>query len=154
MKSILNNTGVVVGARMVVGILFVVASADKIADPMAFAASIANYKLLPQTVNLLVATVLPWMELISGLFLVFGVLRNGAGLILSSLMAVFTALVISALARGLDISCGCFTQDPSAARIGWWKVAENTGLFILSLIPTMSSNSALSIEHIIAQSKG
>lgn len=151
MKTIINNTYVVVAARMVVGVLFVIASADKIADPAAFAAAISNYKLVPEFVALVVATVLPWMELTCGVFLVFGVFRNGAGLIITCLMGVFTVLVISALVRGLDITCGCFTQDPSAARIGWWKVAENTGLLILSLVPTFSANSSLSIEHTMAE---
>ena len=149
--KIINNTYVVVAARMVIGVLFVIASADKIADPAAFATSISSYKLVPEFVALVVATVLPWMELICGVFLVFGVFRNGAGLVLTCLMAIFTVLVISALVRGLDISCGCFTQDPSAARIGWWKVAENTGLFIFSLVPTFSTNSSLSIEHTMAE---
>lgn len=151
MRTLLNNTYVIVVARIVLGATFVIASADKIADPAAFAASIANYKLVASTFALVIATVLPWIELISGLFLVFGVFRNGAGLILTCLMAVFTVLVISALLRGLDITCGCFTQDPSAARIGWWKVSVNIGLFILSLVPTLSTNSSFSIDRMIVE---
>jgi hypothetical protein len=45
----------------------------------------------------------------------------------------FTILVFSALSRGLDISCGCFSQDPHVNKIGYQKIAENFGLIILSL---------------------
>lgn len=150
-KSILNNTYTILIARLVLGALFIVASFDKIADPLAFAASITNYKLTSSFVALASATVLPWIELICGVLLLLGFLRNGAGLVLMCLMAVFTVAVISALARGLDISCGCFTQDPTAARIGWWKVGENIGLLLLSAIVTFSKNPALSVEQMFGR---
>jgi len=154
MKSMIDRTPVVLGARLVVGAALVLASIDKIADPVAFAASIGNYQLIPHLPALVVATVLPWTELISGLFLVFGIFRRGAGLIAACLMAVFTALVISALARGLDIACGCFTQDPAAARIGWGKVLEDGTLFVLSLVAAFSPNSSISAERMIAHRAG
>jgi hypothetical protein len=45
----------------------------------------------------------------------------------------FTILVASALMRGLDISCGCFTQDPNVRKIGYQKILENCGLIVLSV---------------------
>ena len=153
-KTIINNTFLIVGIRLILGMVFIVASADKIADPNAFATSVTNYKVVGQDFALVVATVLPWMELISGLFLLLGVFRRGAGLLMTVLMAAFTTLIASAILRGLDISCGCFTQDPSAARIGWWKVAEDLGLFVLSLVPTFSTNSSISIERYMARRSG
>ena len=57
--------------------------------------------------------VLPWLELCSGVLLVTGLwLRASAG-IATALFGVFTLAVLSALLRGLDISCGCFgTSSP------------------------------------------
>lgn len=158
MRQILQNTYVALFARVVLGVLFIAASVDKVSDPTAFAVSIEGYKLLPHNAALVAATVLPWMELICGVLLVLGVFHRGAGLLLFGLLVVFTVAVVSALVRGLDISCGCFTQDPTAARIGWQKIAENLGLIGLSLLVTLSQSSWLSIENVmkkgVVQSKG
>jgi uncharacterized membrane protein YphA (DoxX/SURF4 family) len=149
MKQILQNNYVVLLARVILGVLFIVASIDKVSDPAAFAVSVESYKLLSHNAALVVATVLPWMELICGVLLVLGVLHRGAGLLLFGLLVVFTVAVVSALVRGLDISCGCFTQDPNAAKIGWQKIVENLGLIGLSLLVTLSQSSWLSIENMM-----
>jgi hypothetical protein len=49
------------------------------------------------------------------------------------MLAGFTVLIASALLRGLDISCGCFSQDPNVSKIGFQKIAENCGLIVLSV---------------------
>jgi putative oxidoreductase len=149
MRQIFQNTYVVLLARVVLGVLFIVASVDKVSDPNAFAVSIDSYKLLPHNASLVAATVLPWMELICGALLVFGLFHRGAGLLLFGLLVVFTVAVVSALVRDLDISCGCFTQDPNAAKIGWQKIVENLGLIGLSLLVTLSQSSWLSVENVM-----
>ncbi|MEK9136220.1 MAG: MauE/DoxX family redox-associated membrane protein, partial [Bacteroidota bacterium] len=147
MRQVLQNNYLVMLARAVLGVLFIVASADKVSDPTAFAVTVESYKLLSHNAALVVATVLPWMELICGVLLVLGVFHRGAGLLLFGLLVVFTVAVVSALVRGLDISCGCFTQDPNAAKIGWLEVVENLALIGLSLLVTLSQSSWLSIEN-------
>jgi putative oxidoreductase len=117
--------------RSVLGGMFIIASLDKIVDPAAFAASILNYQLIGFHVSMFVATILPWVELLAGLGLLLGVFPRGSALTATLLMLVFTALVGITLARGLDISCGCFSQDPGAGKIGIQKLMEN---FFLSLV--------------------
>lgn len=90
------------------GAIFVYAAVLKIRDPAAFAQAIKYYKLMPLgTVNAM-ALLLPWWELAAGLaILVPHWRRAGAGVIFA-LLLVFTVAVGLAIARGLDISCGCF----------------------------------------------
>ncbi|MDH3252943.1 MAG: DoxX family membrane protein [Ignavibacteria bacterium] len=111
--------------RVVVGFLFIAASIDKISSPDAFAEAIGNYRIIPAVAVLPAATVLPWIELLCGLALVLGFWTRGSALLISVLLVAFTFAVISALVRGLDISCGCFTLDPTAQRVGWSKIGEN-----------------------------
>jgi putative oxidoreductase len=127
-------------ARAVLGLLFVAASIDKIADPAAFAASIGNYKIVSHALALALATLLPWIELLCGLGLLAGVVRRGSSLLLFCLMVMFTIAVSSAIVRGLDISCGCFTQDPAAGKIGLTKIVENV-LLIFGLVLLFFSTS-------------
>jgi putative oxidoreductase len=119
--------------RVVVGFLFIAASIDKIASPDTFAAAIGNYHLLPSSLLVPVATVLPWMELLCGIGLVSGFHDRGSALLVSCMLIVFTLAVFTALFRGLDISCGCFTLDPGVRHVGWSKIIENLLLLGASL---------------------
>ena len=96
--------------RIILGWVFLCAGGLKIADPAAFAGSVAAYKLLPTFGNYLVAATLPWVEVFCGLLLIIGYrVRAGASLVLL-MNLVFAVAIISAIVRGLDIDCGCFRQ--------------------------------------------
>lgn len=152
MKSFLENRYTVLTARIILGFIFVVASIDKIANPNAFAVSIGYYKLVGPSAALLIATILPWLELLCGLFLIFGILLRGSSLLTLMMLVVFTAGVISGIGRGLDISCGCFTRDPNVDKIGWMKVAENCGLIVLGIFALFSKGSRFSINKLFSES--
>lgn len=149
MSGLRLNDSICLAARVVLGAVFIVASIEKIADPSAFAVSINNYRILPEALSLVVATPLPWIELLCGFGLLFGFFQRGSSVLTLVMLVVFTAAIVSGLLRGLDISCGCFTQDPTVARIGWGKVAENTGLIILACIPLLSRGRPITIESIL-----
>lgn len=151
MKQVLANDYLTLTARTFLGFLFILASIDKIADPAAFAASIGNYKIVSGALRMVFATVLPWVELLCGLCLLAGILTRGSSFLLTSLLVVFTLAIISALLRGLDITCGCFTQDPDAGKVGWMKVAENAGLIFLGLFTLFSTSVKFSLQSYLAR---
>lgn len=133
-KSILSNQYVILALRLLLGLTFLFASIDKISNPSEFATAVTNYKLITGPATLIVATVLPWIELLCGLAVLSGLYLRGATLLLCLMLSVFTLAVITGLIRGLDISCGCFTLDPDLNRIGWQKVFENLGLILAGII--------------------
>jgi uncharacterized membrane protein YphA (DoxX/SURF4 family) len=126
--------------------MFVVVSLEKIVEPAAFAQSIANYNILSFPVSLVLATIVPWLELVCGLCILFGLFLRGSSLLLSILLGIFTLAVLSALLRGLDIACGCFTQDPTVGKIGWIKIIQNLALLALALFLYFSTSVKFSIE--------
>ncbi len=122
--------------RLLVGGIFIYAGYVKIMDPAGFAKNIYQYQLLPNdaAVNL-TALYLPWLEVVCGGLLILAPrFRRGASALILTMLVVFTGAVVISILRGLDISCGCLSTDPDAARIGWKKVAENAGLAILTAI--------------------
>ena len=152
MKTLLNNAHLVLLVRLFIGLLFIVSSLEKIVDPAAFAQSIAAYKILPTWLPIILATVLPWLELLCGFSVLFGAFTKGSSIILTAMLLVFTAAVIAALVRGLDISCGCFTQDPTAGKIGWMKVLQNTTLTVLTLFLYFSNTESFTLLHYVRES--
>ncbi len=147
MKKILSNDYLILGLRTVLGFIFVIASIEKMADPAAFATSIGNYKLVSSSIALFVATYLPWIELLAGLGILFGIFSRGSSLLILIMLVVFTAGIVSAVMRGLDISCGCFTQDPTVGKVGWYKVGENIGMILGSLVLFYSHSLRFSLEQ-------
>ncbi len=119
-------------ARLILGVVFIYASIDKIAHPAAFAEAVYNYQILPDLLINPTALVLPWLELVLGLFLITGLFREGSAFIVTALMAVFLSAMIFNLARGLDIHCGCFstsTEGTGGAPMGWYVFRD--GLFLI-----------------------
>ena len=133
-KALLSNEYVLLAARLLLGLTFLIASIDKIADPGLFANAIANYKLISGWPTMLVATLLPWIELLCGLSVLFGLHLRGSSFLLFLMLTMFTLAVMTGLIRGLDISCGCFTLDPQVHKIGWQKILENLGLIAVSVL--------------------
>ena len=94
--------------RITVGALFAYAGSLKVMNPGQFATDIEHYRLLPHLVIEPLAFYLPWLEIVSGAAVMLGPGRRGGLALLLALTLVFTTAIGSALARHLDISCGCF----------------------------------------------
>lgn len=70
-------------ARLVLAGVFIAASLPKLAQPLAFAQTVANYRLLPESAVTLTALALPWLELVAGGALLVGFLSDSAALLLA-----------------------------------------------------------------------
>jgi len=94
--------------RIVLGGLFVYAGAVKALEPLDFAQSVGNYRLVGPALSFLAGLVLPWLEILAGACLALGLWKRGAALVISGLLVFFVALTAVTMARGLDVDCGCF----------------------------------------------
>lgn len=109
---------------VILGALFIYAGAVKVLEPVRFASDIENYHLLPWPVGVRLAFYLPWLEILCGLALIFRRLYSGALVLVFGLMLVFIGAAISAKARGLDISCGCFGHVSDQLSFAWHLVLD------------------------------
>ncbi len=131
-KSILNNPYLTLLIRIILGLVFIISSIEKIIDPESFAVSITNYRIFPIFAVNFVAIIVPWVELITGLFVLFGFVIKESSFIVNIMLIIFIILIASAFIRGLDIECGCFgTLD--GQKVGLQKIIENVVLLILGL---------------------
>lgn len=132
MKNIFANKYFLLLSRVILGFIFIYAGMEKISDPEGFARSINNYKLLPFSFINVAALILPWVEVTTGLLLLFGIVSKESAFILSSLLIVFFIAITISLFRGLNIDCGCF-GTAGGAKVGIQKLAENFLLILLGI---------------------
>ena len=119
--------------RLAVGGAFVVAGALKIAAPEKFAEDVSNYRLLPRELINLVAILLPWVEVVAGFFVIVGLWLRSAALVITSMTVMFLVVITSALARGLNIECGCFGTI-GGKHVGLTNLAIDSALFCLAAL--------------------
>ncbi len=119
--------------QICLALLFLYSGGIKIFQPMAFARALYNYHLLPDSLLYPVAVVLPYLEFVTGFLLLIDRLRLAALDVAIILLAVFTLAVASALVRGLDISCGCFSLAPDGRHVSVLKILENLVLIAVAI---------------------
>ncbi len=112
--------------------IFIYAAVLKIAEPAEFARAIKYYKMVPLALVNLMAVILPWWEIFAGVAVLIPKWRKAAATILLGLGVVFAIAVLTAMVRGLDITCGCFGQH--SARAGLQTLAVDLFIVVASLI--------------------
>lgn len=130
--------------RLIIGFVFIYAAIGKIADPQTFAKEILNYKIVGVELARAISIFLPWVEVIVGIFLVFGICSQTSALISTILLLLFTFAVLSAMIRGLNINCGCFTHY--VEYVGWKKIIENFLLMLSSFYVFLYPQSFFTID--------
>lgn len=113
----------IVFIRVLLGVIFIYASYDKILDPGKFARDIANYHIIPFGLENLIAIILPWLELFIGIGLIAGLMVDGSSMISGGLMTIFILFILQAMLRGFNIECGCGLKE--GEMVGWNKILEN-----------------------------
>ncbi|MBW2623691.1 MAG: DoxX family membrane protein [Deltaproteobacteria bacterium] len=101
-------------ARLFLGGLFIYASIHKIMEPTEFAETIYYYQILPTQIINLLALIMPWLELATGILLLIGRFVLPSSIIVTAMLLIFGAAIGFNLARGLDFQCGCFAVSDQA----------------------------------------
>jgi putative oxidoreductase len=117
--------------RVYIGGVFIYASMDKISYSGEFAETIASYQLVPFWAVNLMALVLPWAELVSGILMVLGVRTKSAAAAIGGMLVIFSLAILITLLRGIPIGCGCFTsvEEP----LGWMTLRRDLVWLIMTL---------------------
>ena len=123
--------------RVGLGCMFLYSSLPKIRQPYDFLGDVYNFEILGPKLGVLVAMTLPWAELLVGICLIGGIFVSGALLVSIAMGAMFSFVIASALYRGLNISCGCFSSS-SAEQIGYITLIRALVIMLLSAAAYLS----------------
>lgn len=114
MKKLLTNQYFMFVLRLVIGVTFIYAALDKITHPDQFARIIYNYHMAPGQIINLFALFLPWLEMVTGIFVIIGFWEKASTLIIGGMLVMFIIALSNALIKGVNIECGCFSTTSRA----------------------------------------
>ena len=130
-KKIITSEYLSLVLRVYIGSIFITAAMAKLPYPAEFVEALDAYRIMPYVFVNFAAVVMPWVELICGLFLIMGLMTRAVASIIAMLLVAFTVAVIINLFRGTPISCGCF--DTVGEEISWWIIARDVSWVLLTL---------------------
>ena len=143
--------GISLVVRMVLGVVFLVSGAEKLGSLDTFAHAIANYEIIPFALSNFFAILVVWTEITIAVLLITGAAVRGTGLVTGTLLTMFLVAILLAMARGLEIDCGCF--NPAAGvqpeKVGWPKVFEDLALLAGAIFLIYFPKSPLTIDRIL-----
>ena len=94
--------------RLILGGVLLVAGALKVTDPYSSATSVRAYQILPVDLANFLGFVLPFAEVVIGIFLIVGIWVRLNAIAGGALMVMFSIAIGQAWARGISLDCGCF----------------------------------------------
>ena len=95
--------------RLGAGQVFIFAGLIKVADPAEVARSIQAFGVVENdSLISLAAYIIPWTEIIAGVLLVAGLFTRAAATVILLMLIGFVALILNAMNKGQELTCGCF----------------------------------------------
>ena len=123
-------------ARLIVGVVDLLAGLSKYSDPAGNVRAVRAYKILPESIVPAVGHALPTVEIVIGSLLILGLFTRVMGLLSGLFFLAFIIGISSAWARGLEINCGCFGNGSVPAnpqRQYAIDIARDVGLLLCSV---------------------
>ncbi|MCB2155491.1 DoxX family membrane protein [bacterium] len=139
--------------RFVAGGAFLFAAFQKLAGPQKFALDINALGLVPEATVPIFAFLVPWTEIVIGICLLYGIWSRSAGWLATIVYAGFTAVLASAMIRGLDASCGCFGDSFGGGVINVYSLLRNSVFIAASLVVALGGGGPASLDAVLESTR-
>ncbi len=105
--------------RLILAVVFLYAGLIKASASAQFAVTLAPFTILPESLIAPAATLLPWLEITTGLLVICKPTKKIGAFLIIILCLLFCALIGWALSQDIIVACSCFGRDetPSADKM-------------------------------------
>ncbi len=122
--------------RIIFGSVFILSAITKFIDLNSFTIALSKFQLLNERLIPFFTFLIPSIELLFGLLLVINIRVDIIAQLTTFLIALFTAVVISKVFEGEQISCGCF-GNLTKGSIDFTTIIRNIILLSLGIVLTV-----------------
>ena len=133
-------------ARVLLGLLLIVTGGLKVGHAPDLAAAIAGFRLLPGFIVAPMALVLPFFELMLGLYLIVGIFTRMTAIFAMAQFLIYAGAIASAILRNIPADCGCFGPNDTATA-DWPHVAFDLALAAVAALIAYSAPGALALDR-------
>ena len=130
-QNLLHTRMIEMTARLLLGIILIYASYHKILAPEEFAKIVYGYGLFPSVTINLIAIIIPFIELVTGIALIIGIYTRPAAIIVIGMLSAFIIAISINIIRGHEFDCGCFSSDTSQAANSAWQTLGRDIIFMM-----------------------
>ncbi|MCH8993710.1 MAG: DoxX family membrane protein [Chloroflexi bacterium] len=125
--------------RLLLGGLLLLAGITKLTDRAGFRQAVAEYDVLPRSLERPFAAALPWLETALGVLLLLGLGTTLAASLATPLFLSFGVAIGVNLLRGRYVDCHCFGSVHSE-QIGWPALLRSTALVLAALAVALGAS--------------
>lgn len=129
------------GALVMAGVLKMLGGAK----PLAL--SIDSFHLVPVMFQVPLGHFLPFLEIVLGGALVFGLWSRQAALLAAGLYTAFSLGIVSILVRGMDIDCGCFGDFFGSGAVDHLTLVRNGVLITATVCVLVFGGGLFAVER-------
>lgn len=120
-------------ARWALGAIFIYSGVTKLLTPRVFAVLIDAYGIVPEDLLMAVAVILPTLEVLAGVGLIFDI--RGSLAVITGLLMLFVVILGYGIRLGLDVDCGCFgPEEPEAEAFHGLRLALYRDMAMLAAV--------------------
>jgi uncharacterized membrane protein YphA (DoxX/SURF4 family) len=150
-RSLVFHPYVLLVVRLALGVSFLLSGWQKVTNLVDFNTVVHQYNILPSLLADIFATALPFVELLTGLYLVVGFLTRWAGGLTALMMLSFMIATLVNLLRGTSpTGCGCF----SAKEVFGWETFYRQCVYMVGAVWVIfGKHSFLSLDGFLAKRK-
>lgn len=135
MKKIFTSSHLMVFIRILFGIVFIFSGLMKLTDISAFAEALDKFKMFTETTLLIAKFSIPIAEIVFGFMIAANIKTVLSSQVITFMLALFTAVIVSKVFEGEELSCGCF-GNLSSGRIDNTTIIRNIVLMSLGISVT------------------
>ncbi len=146
--SFLTDPYAITTVRWLIGLIFLLSSVTKLRDPKGFTMAVYNFRVLPPRLADLYATLIPYVEMITGALLMVGLFTPWAAASAFLTLLSFTLAIGWNLARGHHPDCHCFGNLFSEELSGM-LVIRNTALMLLVSLAIFTPSVFLALDPLL-----
>lgn len=134
--------------RLLLGGIFVWSGYEKLNHLEEFYRAAQAYKVLPVEITHFYSVLVPWLELLTGSYLLLGLFTRFSALITTGLYLSFLIAIGTVLANGNAVDCGCFVGG-KVEPVDWDLFIRDVGLFLGATYLLLTPPSRFSLDNIL-----
>ena len=137
--------------RILIGLLFLYSGISKFSDIISFRYAVITLKLFSFNITEIITFTVPSIEIILGLFFIFGIFIRFAAIHLNVLIASFAYISYHAMQINLG-NCNCLGSFVRMS-YGYYHFALLSILFVLNILAALNKKNFWALENIVFKKK-